>query len=525
MKGRQTASRRELLTVAALIFAWLAATAWARPLALPDEGRYDSVAWEMLRSGDWLTPTLDGMPFFHKPPLFYWITAAALKVFGLNEWAGRAAPLVGASVGAFAVYAFLRRWQGERMARLATLALLVQPMFFLGAQYANLDMLVAGCITATVVLLADAALCLDGGLPYRRALLGAYAMAAVGMLAKGLIGFVIPAMIIGLWLILRRRWKALWGVISVPGLLVFLVVGMPWFFAMESRFPDFLHYFFVVQHFQRFSQAGFNNVLPVWFYPAALALLSLPWLPWLARMFGRQVLADPERGAIRWLMLVWMVCVVGFFSMPKSKLIGYVLPAIPPLAYFMADAYVSRVRPGPRTLRWWQLSMALSLVLGLGAVIGFSVHPLKSSRAFAAALNARRSPGQPIIMLYQYAYDVPFYARLQEPVTIVDDWRSPEVQLSDNWRKEIADAREFGPAPGPAEVLVVPADLPAALCSKPVSWVMGDTSRRQAWPALGLAEAVVTVRDTTLWRVDLSAPGLATALGCPGTPSAGSAGK
>ncbi|GAO22089.1 glycosyl transferase family 39 [Alicycliphilus sp. B1] len=71
------------------IFAWLAAMAWFRPLAAPDEGRYVGVAWEMLRSGDWLVPRLNGLPFFHKPPLFYWISATAMSVFGVSEWPAR----------------------------------------------------------------------------------------------------------------------------------------------------------------------------------------------------------------------------------------------------------------------------------------------------------------------------------------------------------------------------------------------------------------------------------------------------
>src|SRR5258706_548926 len=128
--------------MAVLVFAWLGMTAWARPLLLPDEGRYVGVAWEMLRSGDWLTPTLNGLPFFHKPPLFYWLTAASMSVLGPNEWAARLAPMLGAWLGAFALYLFGRRWWDERSARLALLLLLVQPLFDIGGQFANMDMLV-----------------------------------------------------------------------------------------------------------------------------------------------------------------------------------------------------------------------------------------------------------------------------------------------------------------------------------------------------------------------------------------------
>ena len=154
--------------VALMTLAWLAATAWMRPLALPDEGRYVGVAWEMLRSGDWLTPTLDGLPFFHKPPLFYWITAGSLSLFGPTAWAGRVAPMLGAWIGAFSLFLFVRRWWGERAAGLALMALLAQPLWFVSAQYANLDMLVAGCITATILALAHAALCVEQERQMRR---------------------------------------------------------------------------------------------------------------------------------------------------------------------------------------------------------------------------------------------------------------------------------------------------------------------------------------------------------------------
>jgi 4-amino-4-deoxy-L-arabinose transferase-like glycosyltransferase len=123
---------RELARMALLTVAWLAATAWVRPLMLPDEGRYVAVAWEMLHSGQWLTPTLDGLPFFHKPPLFYWITAASLKLFGMGELAARAAPILGATLGALSLYAFTHRWRGQALARRVLLVLAVQPLFFVG---------------------------------------------------------------------------------------------------------------------------------------------------------------------------------------------------------------------------------------------------------------------------------------------------------------------------------------------------------------------------------------------------------
>jgi len=500
---------RELWFAAAALLLWLAATAGLRLLALPDEGRYVGVAWEMLRSGDWLTPTLDGMPFFHKPPLFYWITAGAMELLGLHAFAGRVASLLGATLGGFALYAFVRRWCDERLARRAAVLLAVQPLFYIGAQFANLDMLVAGCITATIVLLADAALRIERALPTaHRSLLAAYAVAALGVLAKGLIGFVLPGAVITLWLLIGGRWRTLLRLLSPLGLLLFLAIAAPWFVAMQQRFPDFLHYFFIVQHFQRFAAGGFNNVQPFWFYPAVLALASLPALPGFVALLRRP---DVLRNDVRLLMFIWLAVVVVFFSLPQSKLVGYVLPAVAPLALLMAEGFEALTR------RWWRAGVGLSALVSVGVVVGLAVHPLKNSRDLAAVLNAHARSGEPLIMLKQYAYDLPFYARLEAPVAVVDDWSSPEVQASDNWRKELADAGRFAPA---AEArLLGAADLGAALCSAPVSFVLGEAAQRERWPQLAAAESLATVRGTTLWRLESKA------LDCAGTPSAGSASR
>jgi 4-amino-4-deoxy-L-arabinose transferase-like glycosyltransferase len=432
--------------VAALIVLWLTATAWMRPLMLPDEGRYVGVAWEMMRSGDWLIPTLNGLPFFHKPPLFYWITAGSMTLFGLHEWAARAAPLLGAFGGAFSLYLFTRRWSGERAARLTLIALLAQPLFYVGGQFANLDMLVAGCITATIVLLAHAALSIERGLPYRAALAGAYAAAAAGVLAKGLIGFVIPALVVATWLLMLRRWRVLMSLVWIPGLLLFVLLAAPWFVAMQARFPEFLDYFFVVQHFKRFALTGFNNVQPFWFFPAALVLFSLPWLPWLHRLFARGYLTDPERSPIRLLMWLWVLMVVLFFSLPRSKLLGYILPAVPPLAALMADGFVQLGTPSARARRLWWASVAVTCTLSLAIIIGLAIRPPNSLRELASTLGTQHAPNEPVFMLARYYYDVPFYAKLRGPTRVVDDWASADVRKRDNWRKELADAGEFSAA-------------------------------------------------------------------------------
>ncbi|KAF1020703.1 MAG: Undecaprenyl phosphate-alpha-4-amino-4-deoxy-L-arabinose arabinosyl transferase [Paracidovorax wautersii] len=517
------------LPFALLAALWLMATLGARPLMLPDEGRYVGVAWEMLHAQDWWTPTLNGLPFFHKPPLFYWITAGAMQLFGPHEWAARLAPLLGGWMAAVSLHALARRWSGAAHGAMAGVVLLAMPLFYFGAQFANLDMLVAGCITTCIALAAHAVLLREATGNQRAArlpLLAAYAVAALGVLAKGLIGIVLPGLVIVLWLGLRRDWRGLWALVSLPGLLLFALIAVPWFVVMEQRFPGFLHYFFVVQHFQRFSGSGFNNVMPFWFYPAVLLLVSLPWLPALRRP-RRAVAARswrlPER--MRLLAWIWLVVVVLFFSMPHSKLLGYVLPAVPALAYLLADGILAGLRQaqGPvRFWRHWQMGALLSAALGVVAVAWVAWSGQLSSNApMGSVLRVLQQPGDPVVIFGRYPYDLRFYNRASEPAVIVGNWADPDIPNHDDWRKEIADAAQFAPAMAD-RTLVANAQLPERLHGVRQAWLVGPASAVADLPPQFHAERVFQDRSAgagrdpqTLWRLSaVPAPQIPVGHGC-----------
>jgi len=505
--------------VALLVLIWLACTAWWRPLAVPDEGRYAGVAWEMIRSGDWLTPTLNGLPFFHKPPLFYWVTALSLEAFGLNVVAARMASVLGALLGAMALYGLVRRWGDTRLATWSVVALVTQPFYFGGAQYANLDMLVAGCIAATVALAAHAVLLREAHQPHRLALWGAYGLAGLGLLAKGLIGLVLPGGIIVLWLLLRGQWRAVPGLLSLPGLLVLALVAAPWFVAMQRLFPDFYNYFFVHQHFQRFTQTGFNNMRPWWYYVPLIVGLTLPWVPaWLiarwraGRASPAQAEARSEPGqdmaALRWLMWVWMIVVVGFFSMPASKLPGYVLPALPPLAFLVAQALLRRWPvAGALVPRLWAGSAAVLCVALMGAVVK---HDDRSAKPVLPVLLPLLEQGVPLVYVHEYAYDLPFYLARVEPVPVIGDWADPDIPKHDNDRKELFDAGVFRPELA-RRILVPKEDWPRWLCNNPRLAVLAQHNVIEAYPVLASQPPVMRLKLWSLWvldRDDLLAKGL-----------------
>jgi 4-amino-4-deoxy-L-arabinose transferase-like glycosyltransferase len=520
-QGGERSGSLKVLLLAAL---WLAATLWVRPLALPDEGRYGGVAWEMLRSGNWLVPTLDGLPYFHKPPLFYWITAAAMSVFGTTEWAARVAPLFGGVAACAALYGFAARWAGVQVARTALMVLATQPLFFVGAQYANLDMLGAGCIAVTIVASAHAVLEAARGRPSRRAVALAWAFAAFGLLAKGLIGIVLPGMVVVAWLLALRQPRLLLALLWWPAVVLFFAIAAPWFVAMQLQFAPFADYFFIVQHFKRFAEAGFNNAQPFWFYPAVLALLTFPWIFWFPASARRGYWTDARLGPLRQLMWLWLGLVTLFFSLPHSKLVGYILPVAAPLAFLIADGIALRIDGSRGLRRLWQASVALAMAVCVAAVVVGSLKQPKSYRVLAHEMAARAAPSDRVLFLHDYFFDVPIYARLQSPVLVAEDWQSPEVDRHDNWIKELRDAQRFASADA-AKVLVTPAQVPSIICSAGVTWVMGHASMTSRFLALAQAEQIGKSGEVVLWRVPARGSAALSAAGCPGTPSENSAGK
>ncbi|WP_246312502.1 ArnT family glycosyltransferase [Pseudaquabacterium terrae] len=508
----------EALGVLAAIVAWLGAGAGLRALALPDEGRYVGVALEMLQSGDWLTPRLDGLPFFHKPPLFYWLTAAALALLGQHEWAARAASLLGASALAAGLYLYLRRWAGAALARASLLALLTQPMYFIGAQFANCDMLVAACIGLALLAWAHAlqSAAAGSGQAPRPARAAGFALAALGVLAKGLIGIVLPLLVLLAWLACQRRLAQARLLAWWPGWLLFAAIAAPWFVLVELRHPGFADYFFVGQQLHRYARGGFNNVQPAWFYPAVLALLCLPWWPWL---WGVRRAAGAAPGAAPWsLMGCWLLVVLVFFSVPRSKLIGYMLPLLAPLAVLVAAAGLAWAARSRRAALAWRASAGLGVTLCLGALLLLLVRQPGSTQPLALALAAQRAAGEPVLFVDGLFYDLRFYAPLPRSVAVVQDWHDPALATFDNWRRELSDAAAFAPSAG-AAVLLERNRFAPRLCQHRISWIVAPPDAARRAPFLAHARPVAQAQRAGLWRVDSGDAATRAALQCPGTPS------
>jgi 4-amino-4-deoxy-L-arabinose transferase-like glycosyltransferase len=490
-RGAPTAWVDSAPVLLAALALWLLATLGLRPLLVPDEGRYADVARTMFEGPSpdaWLVPMLNGLPFFHKPPLFYWLDIAAMRVVGVNVFAGRFGSACGAWLMGAALLLALRRWHGHRAAALGLGVLATTPFFFLGAQYANHDMLVGGLIGAAILALARAVD--DRSRVDLRWLVIGWVLCALAVLAKGLIGIVLPALVIGPWLLAQRRWRELLKLMHPLGLLAFALVGLPWFVAMQLRYPGFFDYFVMEQHFRRFALSTFNNVHGAWFFIAAMPLLTLPWSLWLPAAVRR---AWSGRGATTGLYVWWLVAVLGFFSIPSSKLVGYALPALAPWCALLALAIAE-----PRGQRWrWVMGGAALVCLALVSAAAWKAP--KSHRAAALQLAAGLAPGDRVVMVDEYFYDLPFYADLRAPVIVASRWDDPDLPRHDNWRKELHDAAAFAPARA-AALLRPLAPLEALSCGAAATWFVVEPGSAPRVAAVAGAQRVYGDAGTELWR-------------------------
>jgi 4-amino-4-deoxy-L-arabinose transferase-like glycosyltransferase len=421
------------LMIAASI--WLAALAWVRPLALPDEGRYTDIARWMAGSGDWLIPRMNGLPFIQKPPLYFWLEAAAIGRVGASPFVARLVPLASGVLICVSVFWLVRRFVDEHAARWSLAALVFNPLLFGGAQYANFDLLIAGLVTATLALAVSATQFKSSA---RTLWLGAYGTAGLAVLAKGLIGIVLPGMVFVGWAVASRRLDWLVRALSLPGLLVFGIIALPWFYLVESHYAGFINYFFVHHHFDRYLQPGFNNAHGVWFFPAVLLGGMLPWT--VAPLLNWRSFRQASASSLRSLGVVWFVVILIFFSLPRSKLVGYIFPSLP--------AFAIIVGPWFATYRYRYVTAAIGAAVCACAVFVAAYVTPTGPIGLANKFKEQIAPTHDVVFVGQYLFDVAVILDRKTPIYIVDDWSQRAADLPDSIRRQFTEGREFDPRSG-----------------------------------------------------------------------------
>jgi 4-amino-4-deoxy-L-arabinose transferase-like glycosyltransferase len=376
---------RVRLLLCALLTALVYLPGLGRPaLWEPDEGRYAEIGREMLLRADFITPRDDWVRYFEKPPLMYWVTAASIRLLGTNETAVRL-PVALASIAQVVITMALAQQMFDPLTGvLAALCLALSPIFFGFSRFLTLDPPLAFSIAAALFIFYRAVDELPAPAARRKLYLAAV-MVAVGTLIKGPVALVLVCAVAGSYLLSSGRGQRLRQIPWLGCAILYLGLTLPWFVLVARRNPGFVRFFLVHEHLQRYAVSTEHAWGPYFFILVILAGMW-PWIAFAPAAFGAQPSpSDRSKPAAVLFNVLWFGVVLIFFSIPRSKLGSYILPALPPLA-ILAGLGLSRLVRGPLTrLRWWFGGIAL--VDAIVAVAALLVVPkMAEARSFPALL-------------------------------------------------------------------------------------------------------------------------------------------
>ena len=337
-----------------------------------DEGRYAEIAREMLELKDWISPHLNYVLYFEKPPLVYWLTAASFSVFGQTEFAARFGSALFGLLTVAVTYLFGKHWKDPETGLLAGSALATSFLFFGLTQYLVPDMVLTFWMTLAVY--ASARMLMER-LPERirpPTYLWALAIAG-GFLTKGVIGALFPVAALGLAIAYTRLGSQVRKIPWQGAAIVAILITAPWFVLVTLRHPSFPYFFFVHEHIARYLTGSHHRGAPLYFFIPVLIVGFLPWsvyLPTLFRSAFRHHGVAMKRDPVRALLVFWSLFIVVFFSFSQSKLVAYMLPVLPALALLCGAAF-SEALAEPAVPRWVNgglVTLILICVLGLCAL-------------------------------------------------------------------------------------------------------------------------------------------------------------
>ena len=333
-----------------------------------DEPRYAQIAREMFGHHRWVVPTLNGQPWLEKPVLLYWKIINSYAIFGVHDWAARIPSASHATTLVLVVFFFMRRFRPgtELDAALITISCFGMVGFARGA---STDM-----VLSAPFCMAMLAWWAWHETTRKLWLAAFYVLLALGVLAKGPVAPVLAVLIVGAYAVLRRDKKIFLGTLWWLGLLLFFAIALPWYVAVQIKAPQFFHTFFIEHNLERFGTNLYQHKQPFWFYVPVFLLGMLPWTVFTVTALveairkGIQTIKrsdddNQERDWLQLFLLLWTVVPIVFFSISRSKLPGYILPAVPAAALLTAD-YIHR---GLNVLARWRVAAHAVLC---GAILG-----------------------------------------------------------------------------------------------------------------------------------------------------------
>jgi 4-amino-4-deoxy-L-arabinose transferase-like glycosyltransferase len=343
----------------------------------PDEPRYAWIAREMAQTGDWVTPRLYGQPWFEKPALYYWAAAIGFRIFPSAEVAARLPSAIAALCAALTIAWLALKHYGEKTAWVVLLIFATTIGSLAFARAATPDMLFAASL-AVAMACAAGILRANGELRSAPASQAASsnringvilfgACLGIATLAKGPGAVVLAGGSIGLWILCMCNWRAALRFAHPAALAAFVIVAVPWYALCARRNPDFLHTFLLLHNFERYLTPVFQHRQPIWFFGPIVLIALLPWtvLLWPAAAEGLRLWrAKVGHDSPGFFFACWVIFPIAFFSLSQSKLPGYVLPVVPPLALLCGVALERRIEAS-RSARPWILVVIAATVLAL----------------------------------------------------------------------------------------------------------------------------------------------------------------
>lgn len=345
--GCMTQQKKILISQVALVLAacsfFFAFGLGAFGLVGADEPRYAQIGREMLARHDWIVPTLDGKPWLEKPVLLYWREMAAYRVFGVHDWAARLPSVIFATLMALAIFFFVRRFRpgSEIDAVLITISSAAVIGFSRGAS-TDMELSAPFCVGMFAWWVWH-------GTNRRRWLAAAYALLAIGALGKGPVSPGLAILIVAAYAWLLRDFKILLRTFWLPGVALFCVIALPWYIAVQVKVPIFFNVFFLQHNLERFSTNLYQHSQPFWYYIPVFLLSVVPWVVFTVSALVRSVRegihfakagknlrveqsspsANRDADHLSLFLTIWVLVPIVFFSISRSKLPGYILPAIP----------------------------------------------------------------------------------------------------------------------------------------------------------------------------------------------------
>jgi 4-amino-4-deoxy-L-arabinose transferase-like glycosyltransferase len=397
---------------AAIAFALLCALFFTfdlggRAISSPDEGRYIEIPREMVETGDYVLPRLNGIYYFEKPPLFYWMEAVAIKIFGVSEFSTRLVPALLGLFGCLSTLYVGQRFYGRTAGLLAGGILASTLLYYALARFIVLDMAVSVFVSAA--LFAFLLACDEKD--EKRALWWARAghlAAALAVLSKGLIGLALPGLIGLIWLAMIGRWSLLKRILCPSGIAIFLAVSVPWHVLAAMENKDFLWFYFVHEQFLRFSTTVHNRYEPMWFFVPVLIAGFLPWTGYIWHGVKQALPSSWAKRASRpreLYMLIWIVVIFIFFSISDSKLITYILPIFPPLAVLIAGVVAPYIDGNRRDdLHVGRYVFAVvAAILALVVPVAYLTPALATNEDIAPYLDSVKSLVVPMAIIFALA--------------------------------------------------------------------------------------------------------------------------